>query len=585
MTIDIGFAHLNKSISLIDVPGHERFIKNMVSGVSSIDFAILVIAADDGIMPQTLEHLEILQLLNIKNGLIILNKIDLVEKEWLELVELEIKESVKGTFLERCEIIKTSTLTGSGIDLLKDKLVNLEPKSVFKFKRDIFRMFIDRVFSIKGFGTIVTGTVSSGILKKGEILELLPICKEVKIRGLQSHDTDVNSVNLGSRAAINLHSNDKIELKRGSHLAIKNFFTTTNIAAVSLHILLKSKIKKIKHNQRIRFHLGTQETIGRILLVDKSLKSNFPAIIKFEKNIIASFKDRFIIRSFSPISTICGGEVLDTNISGKWNKIKLYTKKLFNNQIEDYQLIKIILENDYNTIYTHKSLSQKLGISEKLLIDYLSESNDIEYIGSNNKCILSFKQYNSINHAIINFLTKGHKKSQYRNGFLKEEINEIFEFNLDFLENILSLLCKKEKIKLKNDLYSIFDFTIKLPAEEVEATNKLLEIIDREGFNSSNISELVKVINQTEETIKRLLKIESNNKNIIILNKNVFFTKENFDKMVKKVINHFDKFETMNIKQFKEIADTTRKYAVPLLEYLDKIKITYRIGNERKINK
>ena len=265
MTIDIGFAHMSKTISLIDVPGHERFIKNMVSGVSSIDFSILVIAADDGIMPQTIEHFEILELLNIESGIIVLNKIDLVEKEWLDLVELEVNDFVKNSFLEKSMIIKTSNKTGEGIDQLKDEIIKLSQVDYIKDDRGVFRMFLDRVFTMKGFGTVVTGTVSSGKAKIGDELEILPYAKSVKIRGLESHDEKVDEIRLGDRAAINLQIKDKLPIKRGNHLSTKNYFVSTNLIAVKIKKITKSK-NNLKNNQRIRFHVGTQEAIGRVLL-------------------------------------------------------------------------------------------------------------------------------------------------------------------------------------------------------------------------------------------------------------------------------------------------------------------------------
>ena len=222
MTIDIGFAHLNEKISLIDVPGHEKFIRNMVSGVCSIDLFILTIAADDGIMPQTIEHFEILKLLGVKKGIIVINKVDLVDQDWLDIVELDIIEFTKGTILDKAKIFKISTLTNKGIQELKDELVNISSDREFKGYENIFRMFIDRVFTKKGFGNVVTGTVNSGRIKLGDRLKLLPGNYNVKVRGLQTHDSPINEIKYGYRGAINLHSIDKIKISRGSHLCEEN---------------------------------------------------------------------------------------------------------------------------------------------------------------------------------------------------------------------------------------------------------------------------------------------------------------------------------------------------------------------------
>ena len=274
MTINIGFAHLNQSISLIDVPGHERFVKNMVAGVSSIDFAVLVVAADDGVMPQTIEHLEILNLLGVKNGIVIINKIDLSESgDWLDLVELDIIDVVKGTFLEGCKIFRVSTISNEGINDLKEYLKKINIEKYKKFERDIFRMFIDRSFIVKGFGTIVTGTVLSGSISKGESVELLPYNIDAKVRGLQSKEVDINMLGPGSRAAVNIHFNNKINIKRGDHLSLNGYFKNTKNIIAKISLLSKVKDQKLKNNQRVRINLGTQETIGRVLLLSSFSKN------------------------------------------------------------------------------------------------------------------------------------------------------------------------------------------------------------------------------------------------------------------------------------------------------------------------
>ena len=269
LTIDIGFAHLNNHISIIDVPGHEKFIKNMVSGVNAIDSAILVIAADDGIMPQTKEHFNILKILKINSGIIIINKIDLVDPEWLELIISEIKIFVKDSFLENAKIIKVSTLLNLGIEDLKNEIIHLSNNLLSKFDRGIFRMFVDRVFLKKGFGTVVTGTVLSGKINDNSKLTLLPINEEVKIRSIQTHNEKVLEVEIGNRSAINIQNIEKNKVFRGSHLSLNKYFQNVDIAVAEIDIL-----HEIKHNQRIRVHLGTQEVIARILFAKDNEKKN-----------------------------------------------------------------------------------------------------------------------------------------------------------------------------------------------------------------------------------------------------------------------------------------------------------------------
>ena len=300
MTINIGFAFLNEQITLIDVPGHEKFIKNMVAGVNAVDYAILVIAADDGIMPQTIEHFEILKLFNIQDGAIVINKIDIVKKDWLELVVDEVKAFVKGSFLDKKKIHKVSAINLDGIDELKNDLLHHEYQKNRKNK-GIFRVFVDRVFISKGFGTIITGTITSGEVKIGDKLKILPQNKEIKVRGLETQKEKMDRLEIGNRAAINIQTNEKFLIQRGNHLSDTNYFSTYESAIVSIHILTKIK-NGIKNNERLRIYCGTQEVMARILLfsnITVKAGESAGAILKFEKPTIISIDDYFIIRKYS----------------------------------------------------------------------------------------------------------------------------------------------------------------------------------------------------------------------------------------------------------------------------------------------
>jgi len=577
MTIDIGFAHLDDNISLIDVPGHEKFIRNMVAGVCSIDHALLVIAADDGIMPQTIEHFEILKLLDIKSGIIVINKIDLVDKEWIDLVEIEIKEFIKDTFLSEAQIIKVSTATLEGIDLLKNEIFNLSNNTPDKFERGLFRMFIDRVFTKKGFGTVVTGTVLSGTANKGEQIEVLPIKEDTNIRGTHSHDNKVEKLKIGDRGAINLQTIDRIQIKRGYHIGEKGFFSLINNAVVRIQAL-----KKIKHNQRVRIHLGTQEVMARLLFVNEFSNTNMVGLLKFENRIIASFKDKFIIRTYSPITTIGGGEVLDINISGKWNHIKKYIIELESKKI-DLDIIKEVIQANSLSIYKKDDLSRHLGVSIEILNNFIENINNLLIVGDSNPWIYTDNQKKYIENKIITTLKDFHEKYTFKKGLLLEQINEKLYLPEKLLKIILLDLCDNNQIKVKNDKYSIFDFFIKLSDCDIEIKDKLLNKLDSELYETSGLSELAQYLNENENKIKSILKIAEDN--LVVINSNIFFTKNNYDKLLDKIGKFFKMKDTLSISEFKDITKSSRKYVVPLLEYLDKNKITYRVGNERKYNK
>jgi selenocysteine-specific elongation factor len=579
MTIDIGFAHLNDKISLIDVPGHEKFIKNMVAGVSAIDSVILVIAADDGIMPQTREHFQILKLLGIKSGIIVVNKIDLVDSEWLDLVELEIKDFVEDTFLSSANIIKVSTITNIGINDLKEEIIKISNLKKDKFNRNIFRMFIDRVFIKKGFGTVVTGTVASGKTYKGKELQILPSYEKVNIRGIQSHDNSTDELSIGDRAAINLQTTHKVNLKRGYHIGKVGYFNLVHNAICSVITFVN-----LKHNQRIRIHLGTQEVMARVFFTDNNIKKNMIALLKFESPIVAAFKDKFIVRTYSPLHTIGGGEIIDINTSGKWNENKIYLDNFIGN-LNDSQIIEKIIERDNKLIFKKSKLYQHLGLSEIAVDELLDKIDNLRYYSKDDYWIITIKQYTLLTKRIIDLLSILHDKNPYNKGFLLDEINNNILLPDDLLKYILIDCCKEKKIKVDDVLYSKYDFKINLSDKESLTKEKLVKIINETMFQTPSIESLSNQLNLDINNIKKLLHIEKSNNNIIIINGEIIVSINNYNSLLENLRIYFKSNDLLDIKEFKKMTNTTRKYAVPLLEYLDKQKITFRIGNERKYNK
>ncbi len=577
LTIDIGFAHLNNHISIIDVPGHEKFIKNMVSGVNAIDCAILVIAADDGIMPQTKEHFNILKILKINSGIIIINKIDLVDSEWLELIISEIKTFVKNSFLENAKIIKVSTLLNIGIEDLKNEIIHLSNNPLSKFDRGIFRMFVDRVFLRKGFGTVVTGTVLSGKINDNSKLTLLPINEEVKIRSIQTHNEKVLEVEIGNRSAINIQNIEKNKVFRGSHLSLNKYFQNVDIAVAEIDIL-----HEIKHNQRIRVHLGTQEVIARILFVKDNEKKI--GLLKFEKKIVCSFLDRFIIRSFSPITTIGGGRIFDINISGKWSEKKIYMMNLFNKNKKS-DIIHEIVNYRTKNIFNEMDLCHHLGLSKSVTNEIIKDDSNFCFFGENNPWITTKIRLKKIHSKIFNIINTYHIKNPYFNGIIFDQLNQKVLLPEPFLKFVLDDLLKEKSIKIFKDLYSIYDFQIKLEENDKVLKDKLYRIIDDYKFETPDFSFLMKELKIDEKKLKNFLNIEKNNNSIIILDGTLFFSYKNYLNLLDSLKVFYKTNYTMSVSDFKKIANTTRKYAVPLLEYLDKKNITYRDGNERKYNK
>ncbi|MBM3313796.1 selenocysteine-specific translation elongation factor, partial [candidate division WOR-3 bacterium] len=315
MTTDLGFAFLGADITIIDVPGHERFVRHMLAGASTIDFVVLVVAADDGVMPQTREHFEICRLMGIRKGLVAINKADLVDEEWLDLVRLDVAEMVKGSFLEGAPMPAVSALAGSGVSELRQKIVELAHQVEAKPDRGVFRMPVDRCFSMKGFGTVVAGTVLSGQVKVGDTLELLPRKRETRVRGIQRHNQALTSLGLGERAALNLQGLEREAVMRGNVLATPGYYQPTTNFNATLY-LLQSGEKPLKHLASLKLHVGTAEVMCRVALLDKKeLAPGQDALVQVrtEEPVVCDWNDHYVVRTYAPQQTIGGGVVLEAN--------------------------------------------------------------------------------------------------------------------------------------------------------------------------------------------------------------------------------------------------------------------------------
>ena len=589
MTIDLGVAFLDKNITLIDVPGHEDFIKNMMSGIHSIDIGLLVIAADDGIMPQTIEHFNIMKLLNISDLIIVINKIDLVDSEIIDIIRLEILDLIKDTKYEDTNILEVSTTSNVGVDKLKILLKEKSQVMPQKINRGIFRLPIDRFFSIKGFGTVVTGTVISGSAKIGDELYIQPINKPVKIRGLNSHNTSLESICIGQRAAINIQNIDINDIKRGFQIVSKNFLLPLKSIIAKINILDKKNFF-VKKNQRIRIHLGTSEVIGKVFLFNQNkIKQNQTNIvlINFEKPIIGSYKDKFIIRHYSPLYTIGGGEIILNSKKHNFGK-KLSNIATIIDQLND-------INSDYIetivSIYNHNpilldNLCYQLGYHEKQLLELLELYENIIIITHlNKKWAVTNKQLSTIKKLIISFMNDFFIKNPYETSINKKIINSQLDIQIDLIDFLLIKLFEDKKIKKQDNGWAISNYKINLNDQEKELKNMILNILDNEVFNTSSIDELgVKCKVSDSKLIVNMLKICESEQLVIRINQNLFITSSNMVTLKNKLINFFKNNESINVSEFKNLINSSRKYAIPILEYLDKIKFTYRDNNERKLS-
>jgi len=578
MTIDLGFAFLTDDITIIDVPGHEKFIRNMVSGVSTIQIALFVIAADDGVMPQTREHLEILSLLKIPMGIIALTKTDLADKDWVELVEDDIRQLCKGTFLENAPIIRTSTSTGRGIEELRIKLLEQSEKVHDKNDRGFFRLQIDRSFIKTGFGTVVTGTVISGDLKKGDEIQILPAEKVGRIRGLQSHEKLIDSVKLGDRAAVNITGLDKKDLWRGAELVSPGWLKPTSQIIANISIIPRTKWI-IKSKQRVRIHIGTQELLARATLLKPSLKAGESGniLLKFESSAIVAMDDRFVIRSYSPLDTIGGGIVLDANPQCTIKSQKLWAKKL---SVKPEKRYLQFIERDFCNPHTLNEWCKIFHISQK----------DMKIVVSNHKLRTAkgkpfiflddtLKECKSI---IIKYLEDFHEKQPNQKFMKGEELKEKSNFNNNWFEFVVSNLISSDIVRQIQSGYSLANYSVELSDKDQKNADFIENVINRFNFEPVTIKLLTEESDLQNKKLLELLHVLKGQEKVIEIAGGMWSSYRKVEKISAELKKYFAKSDDLSVVQFKDITGLTRKSAIPLLEYFDRQNITTRDGNIRQ---
>lgn len=583
MTIDLGFANLKYSdgltVGIVDVPGHERLIRNMLAGAGSIDIVLFVIAADEGIMPQTHEHLHICNILKIQSGIIVITKVDLVDNEWLELVKSEVIDAVRGTFLEGAEIVSVSSKTMWNIELLKEKIKEVAIKISPKLPNGIFRLPIDRVFTLKGLGTVVTGTVVSGTLSIGDTVEILPSAIKSKVRGLHSHGSPIKTAIAGQRVAINLQGVEKQELKRGDVVVLPEKLMPSKIIDANIKLLPNAPI--LKNRDVVHLYIGTSESMARIVLYGRNeIKPGEKCYCQFRLTdpIVTLAKDRYIIRRFSPTETIGGGEVLDPN------SYKMSHKKALTD-------LKILEKG---------SLSEKLAIKIRragingfkisLLDGWINE--DIDNIKSaldfliRNNIVLQFDDilfhndnYNFLREIIVNVVNKFHNKNPLKLGIHKEELKSKINIDPKIFINVLKII---DDIVTENDIVRLKTFNLILSRENEKIKNDIYEILERSGLNPPTREELSKSLNIDLKVLTDLLKIMVREEKLVRISDSIYITPLAKRKMFEILKKFFSEKTEMRLSEFKEITGATRKNAVHFVEYLDTNKITMRIGEVRR---
>lgn len=586
MTIDIGFAYLENKVTIIDVPGHEKFVKNMLSGSTGIDIAVLVIAADDGVMPQTKEHFEILKLLNIKNGFVVLNKVDLVENDWIELVKKDILDLTDSSFMHNTKIIETSVIEKIGIDDVKHQIIEMGSTIPSKENTGLFRMHIDRTFSKTGFGTVVTGTVSSGSVSVGETVEILPGNQQSKIRNIQTHGRDVDKTNIGERAAINLNNISSADLSRGYHLSKPKTYQQNNSFIAEISIIDKNKYS-IKSNQRVRVHLGTKEVMARISIIKNNIESDqnkVMALFKLENSLVCGIGDRFIIRQYSPVVTIAGGIIHDITRDKVWKEIKkLALDFIGKNRYE--RLYSIVSAIPSKKPLEYRNIENYLNMS-KIEFDSILSNDDRYEIIEHNKISWVVTKANTklLIESIKKFISDYHTQNPMIEGCNKKVIGQKIKIEENFLTFLLEKMKNNKIIKSNLNFWSMYNFSLGLKDKDLKYKDQILSHLKENDFIDISNNDFFIKNNINKDVFYGIVNYLESKNEIVKIDSNIFVSLNKI-KLMKKLISDFFKVnESLSVPEFKEMTNLTRKYAIPVLEYFDKINYTYRIDNRRKLS-
>ncbi len=590
MTIDLGFAFLGENITIIDVPGHERFIRNMVAGVSTIDLVLFVIAADDGIMPQTIEHLEILNLLQIKQGIIVLNKIDLVDEEWLELVEEEIRELVKATFLAQAPIIRVSSIHNTGISQLTEKIFELAQQIPPRNDKGVFRLPIDRVFTMKGFGTVVAGTVLSGNLQVDQTIELLPKRTPLRVRGLQIHGKSVSKVVTGDRAAINLAGIEKEEVQRGDVLAAPGIYQPTMFYDTKIY-LLKSTDKSIKHNTRVHLHIGTSEVTARLRLLETDeLKPGTEAFAQLacEAPVVAETGDRFVLRNYSPMFTLGGGIILQVNPPRYRRFDPELLKKL--QILERGDLLDIIEQAILKGKIILKPLEEILkitGLPENELWPFLNrliDSAKIQRYSNKNKIyLIHFTHVANYQEQILKRLELFHQEHPLKQGLSASEIHSLLNLSseLFFTQQILQKLVDTGKIEFSGAKVRLANYSISLSPEQEKLKNQLENYFQEQKYAPPHTNEIITQFKRQNPDVEKIIAYLLEHKILIYIDDGYLLHRNWVQEARHILLKHFQTKNELTVGEFRDYLAASRKYVVPLLNYFDQQGITTRQGDIR----
>jgi len=593
ITIDLGFAHVDLAgpggeklrLGFVDVPGHERFVRNMLAGVGGIDLVLLVIASDESIKPQTREHFDILQLLGVERGITVLTKSDAVDPEMLDVVRLEVEEFLQGTFLAppRAPIVAVSSLTGAGLDELKRAVVQVAGEITPRDSHALARLPIDRVFTMKGFGTVVTGTLISGTIRKEEELEVFPGGRRVRVRGVQVHGETSEVAAAGQRTALNLTGVGTDDLTRGMTLAPPNTFVATKTVDVKLR-LLSSAPHALKNRTRVHFHSNAMETTAEVVLPDEKTVdrgSEVFARCKLTDPALLLPGDRFIIRQFSPVVTIGGGRVIDASPRGR--------------KLQPDDALEVLVAGDRESILKTRIARQshdgssvadlvaETGWAPKNIESELSKAIKNHEVIQTNDLFLTSAAWEKLKKEIVPTLEEFHVKNPLVAGMNKEELRLRGDARSEIFEAILQALAKEQKIEVVGDLVRLSGRGVVMKDEETESKIKIERAFEAAGLKVPALYEVIASLKIDKTRAQKIVTLLLREKTLVKVSDELVFHRSALQALRQQIAAHKAKASQIDVAAFKEMTGVSRKYAIPLLEFLDRERVTRRVGDARII--
>lgn len=593
ITIDLGFAFLEESgvrFGLVDVPGHERFVSNMLAGAAGIDLVLLVIAADESIKPQTREHFDICRLLGVSRGVVAITKSDLVDADMLGLVELEAEEYLRGSFLERAPIVPVSAKTGAGIDALKTALHRVAGEVPGKDAARYFRLPIDRAFAMKGFGTVVTGTLISGSVGAEDEVQLFPGGKRLRVRGVQSGGKTLERAIAGQRTAVNLAGIDHAEVKRGMSLAAPGRFRTTRRLDVRLALLPSAR--KLKHRANVHFHSGTAATVAEVLLYGRgALEPGQSALahLRLQEEMLLQAGDRFIVRQFSPVITIGGGAVLDP--LARRPTLRDAGRAGFLEILEGGKRNEVFAAMTERALLgiTQEEIAARTGWSEREIRETaqgLVAAGRVKSVSQEPLILVARKAFDEVSRKISERVERFHKENPLLPGIAREDLRSSLGKRVreETFGAALEELVAGKKLELQGEIVKRAGAEISLQPEEARAKEQIEKAFSEAGLAVPSVKEVLTRLSVETKRAEKLLQILLREKSLVRVSPELIFHREALGRLKEMLGAHKKaKGERISVPGFKELTGITRKYAIPLLEYLDRERVTRRAGDERVI--